>query len=120
MLAHPSVFKQLERFKKDHRAMHTRLQRVINSYSHDGSKYLDLNAQFKREGRFSTGGKASIHVVVWVMKGYPQARLYGCFEKFTNNFVCSQFDQKKRDKADQTKLEKTAKMFGIYVEENGK
>jgi len=67
-----------------------------------------------------TSGKKGYVVKVWVMKGYPQARLYGCIEKRTNNFICSQFDQKKQNKADQKKLRQAAEMFGIYVEENGK
>ncbi|TNE61835.1 MAG: hypothetical protein EP335_14160 [Alphaproteobacteria bacterium] len=93
--------------------------KVVDAYSKYGTKYFD-DTEMKQEGRFGLGTKDGRSAMVWAIKGYPQARLYGCIHGKKNLLVCCQYDQKKTDRANQQKLKMTATIFGEYLMEYDK
>ena len=93
-----------------------RCRKWMKFFADDGSKNL-IETQFKREGRFSLGGRDRKQVVIFAFKAY-QLRVYGGLLPGTRIFACTEIDTaKKRDTADRKKLERAARNLGAISEQ---
>ena len=84
-----------------------------------GHGRLNNTEQFKREGKFASGGKQGGEVAVYAVKAF-QLRVYGGFVKGRSNtptFVCVECAVKKRDRADQAQLMRVARVLGEINEQ---
>jgi hypothetical protein len=94
-----------------------RTQRILQRLAEEGERVLP-EKHLKFEGRLPTGGKGSVKVAVYAVRGH-QLRIYGGFigskEGSKKVFACVDADIKKRDRADPERLKNAAKLLGSLL-----
>ena len=102
-------------FQKSDAQQQARILKHMERYANDGPEYL-IETQFKREGKFPTGGKKGGKIAVDVFKAY-QLRVYGGLVPKTGRFVCTELDIKKQNQADQECLKRAARYLSDFIDD---
>ncbi len=107
--------KAYDELKRKHQREFAIVRKVMMIFAQHGGDHLTPE-QFRWEGRFPTGMRDGSKARVGVIKGF-QARFYGGVSEVNDRlaFIALEYDQKKRDQANQKLLRSTARKLGPYL-----
>ena len=90
-----------------------KIGQILGKLAEFGLQFVNNTEQFRREGKFSTGGKESKEIAVYAVKAH-QIRVYGGFLNLNGRrtFLGVEAARKRKNKADQAQLKRVAVALG--------